>query len=165
VSGELRFTKDSAGRDLLEPIDFKGNVLIGNHGNLDAADHIESLRTNSILIFLFNQQRETRADCFGNIAKSGNSLLRSFPHQRAFPPQRQRSPSRRARYKRLLDGLVRPLLRLSSDIYTIADVSLVFLIKVNFSLFRGYNFACFFTVPVPVQEALKSGLHGLVILV
>jgi hypothetical protein len=50
-------------------------VLIGNHGNLDAADHIESLRTNSILIFLFNQQRETRADCFGNIAKSGNSLL------------------------------------------------------------------------------------------
>lgn len=49
VSGDLRLTKDSAGRDLLEPIDFKGNVLIGNHGNLDAADHIESLRTNSIL--------------------------------------------------------------------------------------------------------------------
>ena len=70
----------------------------------------------------------------------------------------------RARYERRLHGLVRHLLRLSSDIHTVADVSLVFLIEVNFPLFRGYNIASFFTVPVPVQEALEPGLHGLVIL-
>jgi len=56
VGGEFRLTKDSAGRDLLEPIDSKGNVLLGDHGNLDAADHIESLRTHPVLSFLFNQR-------------------------------------------------------------------------------------------------------------
>jgi hypothetical protein len=56
VGGEFRLTKDGAGRDLLEPIDSKGNVLLGDHGNLDAADHIESLRTHPVLSFLFNQR-------------------------------------------------------------------------------------------------------------
>lgn len=56
VGSEFRLTKDGAGRDLLEPIDSKGNVLLGDHGNLDAADHIESLRTHPVLSFLFNQR-------------------------------------------------------------------------------------------------------------
>jgi hypothetical protein len=56
VGGEFRLTKDGAGRDLLEPIDSKGNVLLGDHANLDAADHIESLRTHPVLSFLFNQR-------------------------------------------------------------------------------------------------------------
>ena len=34
-------TKDGAGRDLLEPIDSKGNVLLGDHGNLDAAEGLK----------------------------------------------------------------------------------------------------------------------------
>jgi hypothetical protein len=41
LGGELRLTKDGAGRGLLEPIDSKGKVLLGDQGNLDAANHIE----------------------------------------------------------------------------------------------------------------------------
>ena len=31
-------------------------MLLSDHGNLDAADHIESLRTHPVLSFLFNQR-------------------------------------------------------------------------------------------------------------
>ena len=49
-------TSRSNGRDVLEPIDSKGNVLLGDHGNLDAASHVETLRTHPVLGVLFNQR-------------------------------------------------------------------------------------------------------------
>jgi hypothetical protein len=56
VGSEFRLTTGSNGRDVLEPIDSKGNVLLGDHGNLDAASHVETLRTHPVLGFLFNQR-------------------------------------------------------------------------------------------------------------
>jgi hypothetical protein len=56
VGSEFRFTTVSNGRDVLEPIDSKGNVLLSDHGNLDAASHVETLRTHPVLGFLFNQR-------------------------------------------------------------------------------------------------------------
>ena len=53
---QRRLTTGSNGRDVLEPIDFKGNVLLADHGNLDAASHVETLRTHPVLGFLFNQR-------------------------------------------------------------------------------------------------------------
>ncbi len=56
VGSEFRLTKDGNGRDVLEPIDSKGNVLLSDNGNLQAAEHIESLRTHPVLGFLFQQR-------------------------------------------------------------------------------------------------------------
>ena len=52
----FRLTTGSNSRDGLEPIDSKGNVLLGDQGNLDAASHVETLRTHQVLGFLFNQR-------------------------------------------------------------------------------------------------------------
>ena len=56
VGSEFRLTTGSNGRDVLEPIDSKGNVLLGDHGNLDAASHVETLRAHPVSGFLFNQR-------------------------------------------------------------------------------------------------------------
>lgn len=56
VSGEFRLARDSHGRDVLEPIDSKGNVLLGDTGNLSAREHVETLRTHPVLSFLFQQR-------------------------------------------------------------------------------------------------------------
>jgi len=56
VGSEFRLTKDGNGRDVLEPIDSKGNVLLSDNGNLQAAEHVESLRTHPVLGFLFQQR-------------------------------------------------------------------------------------------------------------
>ena len=49
VGSEFRLTTGSNGRDVLEPIDSKGNVLLGDHGNLDAASHVETLGSHPVL--------------------------------------------------------------------------------------------------------------------
>ncbi|MCP9915330.1 hypothetical protein [Cyanobium sp. ATX 6F1] len=56
VGGEFRLTKDGNSRDVLEPIDSKGNALLSDNGNLQAAEHVESLRTHPVLGFLFQQR-------------------------------------------------------------------------------------------------------------
>jgi hypothetical protein len=56
VGGEFRLVKDGNGRDRLEPIDSKGNVLLGDGGTLSASEHVESLRTHPVLSFLFSQR-------------------------------------------------------------------------------------------------------------
>jgi len=56
VGTEFRLTKEGNGRDVLEPIDSKGNVLLSDNGNLHAAEHVESLRTHPVLGFLFQQR-------------------------------------------------------------------------------------------------------------
>ena len=56
MGSKFRLTTGSNGRDMLEPIDTKANVLLGEHGNLDAASHVETLRTHPVLGFLFNQR-------------------------------------------------------------------------------------------------------------
>jgi hypothetical protein len=56
VGSEFRLTKDGNGRDVLEPIDSKGNALLSDNGNLQAAEHVESLRTHPVLGFLFQQR-------------------------------------------------------------------------------------------------------------
>lgn len=56
VGSEFRLIKDGNGRDVLEPIDSKGNVLLSDNGNLIAAEHVESLRTHPVLGFLFQQR-------------------------------------------------------------------------------------------------------------
>ena len=56
VGSKFRLTTGSNGRDVLEPIDSKGNVLLGDQGHLDAASHVETLRTHPVLGFLFNQR-------------------------------------------------------------------------------------------------------------
>ncbi|WP_143593603.1 hypothetical protein [Synechococcus sp. 1G10] len=56
VGSEFRLTKDGHGRDVLEPIDSKGNALLSDNGNLQAAEHVESLRTHPVLGFLFQQR-------------------------------------------------------------------------------------------------------------
>jgi hypothetical protein len=56
VGGEFRLVKDGNGRDRLEPIDSKGNVLLGDGGTLSAGEHVESLRTHPVLSFLFQQR-------------------------------------------------------------------------------------------------------------
>lgn len=55
VGYEFRLTTGSNGWDVLEPIDSKGNVLLGDHGNLDAARHVETLH-RGVQVFLFNQR-------------------------------------------------------------------------------------------------------------
>jgi hypothetical protein len=56
VGSEFRLTKDGNGRDVLEPVDSKGNALLSDNGNLQAAEHVESLRTHPVLGFLFQQR-------------------------------------------------------------------------------------------------------------
>ncbi len=56
VGGEFRLAQDSNGRDQLEPIDSKGNVLLGDDGAIGANEHVESLRTHPVLSFLFQQR-------------------------------------------------------------------------------------------------------------
>ncbi len=56
VGREFRLVKDGNGRDRLEPIDSKGNVLLGDAGTLTATEHVESLRTHPVLSFLFSQR-------------------------------------------------------------------------------------------------------------
>jgi hypothetical protein len=56
VGSEFRLVKDGNGRDRLEPIDSKGNVLLGDGGTLAASEHVESLRTHPVLSFLFSQR-------------------------------------------------------------------------------------------------------------
>jgi DNA repair exonuclease SbcCD ATPase subunit len=56
VGSEFRPTKDGNGRDVLEPIDSKGNALLSDNGNLQAAEHVESLRTHPVLGLLFQQR-------------------------------------------------------------------------------------------------------------
>jgi len=56
VAGEFRLGKDAYDRDVLEPIDSKGNVLLGDDGPLTAQQHVEAMRTHPVLAFLFNQR-------------------------------------------------------------------------------------------------------------
>jgi hypothetical protein len=56
VGREFRLVKASNGADLLEPVDTKGNLLIGDDGTLTAAAHVENLRSHPVLSFLFQQR-------------------------------------------------------------------------------------------------------------
>ena len=56
VGREFRLVKGGNGRDLLEPCDGKGNLLIGDDGTLTAAAHVENLRSHPVLSFLFQQR-------------------------------------------------------------------------------------------------------------
>lgn len=56
VGGEFKLERDGNGRDRLVPIDSKGNPLLGDDGQVNAAEHVESLRTHPVLSFLFSQR-------------------------------------------------------------------------------------------------------------
>jgi hypothetical protein len=56
VGREFRLVQEANGRDRLEPIDSKGNVLLGDDGAISATEHVESLRTHPVLSFLFQQR-------------------------------------------------------------------------------------------------------------
>lgn len=56
VGAEFKLERDSNGRDRLVPIDSKGNPLLGDDGQVNAAEHVESLRTHPVLSFLFCQR-------------------------------------------------------------------------------------------------------------
>lgn len=56
VGTEFRLTQDANGRDRLEPIDSKGNALLGDDGAISPLDHVENLRTHPVLSFLFQQR-------------------------------------------------------------------------------------------------------------
>ena len=56
VGSEFLLATGSNGLDVLEPIDSKGNMPLGDHGNLNAASYGENLRTHPVLGFLFNQR-------------------------------------------------------------------------------------------------------------
>jgi hypothetical protein len=56
VGREFRLVQEASGRDRLEPIDSKGNVLLGDDGAISATEHVESLRTHPVLSFLFQQR-------------------------------------------------------------------------------------------------------------
>lgn len=56
VGGEFKLHKDGNGRDQLVPIDSKGNPLLGDDGQVNAPEHVESLRSHPVLSFLFQQR-------------------------------------------------------------------------------------------------------------
>lgn len=56
VGGEFKLEKDANGRDRLVPIDSKGNPLLGDDGQVNATEHVESLRSHPVLSFLFQQR-------------------------------------------------------------------------------------------------------------